>query len=100
MKLKEGVIWRDMHPSMWYARKVAEEACETVFGRECIVTSARDGTHSEHSLHYEGRAMDIRTRDQPEAEIQVCASWLRARLGPDFDVVVEKTHIHVEFDPD
>lgn len=98
--MKDGVDWSDMHSSMWHARSVAEDVCQAVFGRECIITSARDGQHSANSLHYVGKAMDIRTRDQPDAEIQVCASKLRDKLGPDYDVVVESTHIHIEYDPD
>ena len=30
---------------------------------ECVVTSANDGRHMAGSLHYAGRAVDLRTRD-------------------------------------
>ena len=99
MKLKDGVLWQDMHPSMWYARWVAELCCRKKAGRDCIITSARDGKHSTNSLHYVGKALDMRTRDLTDAQIQALAGELREWLGPDFDVVVERTHIHVEYDP-
>lgn len=69
------------------------------------ITSITDGKHSEGSLHYSGFAFDNRTwaDDQgsqlSHSEKQFLASELRKALTDEFDVVVESTHIHVEFDP-
>lgn len=85
-------------------------------GDVVILTSIDDGRHSKASLHYVGRAMDVRfTGDRPggidmdasrqpahptlEAEAQAWAKRLRQQLGPAYDVVVESDHIHLEWDP-
>lgn len=70
-----------------------------IFGREAIVTSGNDGQHMPGSLHYKGLAMDLRTRDQTHAKITAFATRLQMEIGDDYDVVVEKDHIHVEYDP-
>lgn len=75
-------------------------------GKPLTLTSLNDSRHSARSLHYEGKAVDLRTRDEgpsyaqwpPEMKERL-ATELRAGLGSDYDVVVERTHIHVEFDP-
>jgi len=75
-------------------------------GRDSLtVTSINDGKHSKESLHYKGEAFDIRTRDDDsgiqwsDATKDLIAKTLRERLGPDYDVVVERHHIHCEYDP-
>ena len=47
------------------------------------------------SLHYQGKAFDLRTWHV----IEEVAKQLRTYLGKDYDVIVEKDHIHVEYDP-
>lgn len=63
----------------------------------CVLTSARDGKHAPGSLHQVGQALDFRNRNWPDSIGM--ADSLRAKLGPDFDVVLEKDHLHIEFDP-
>lgn len=63
------------------------------------VTSITDGKHSPNSLHYEGLAVDIRTRDLSTEQKSTLVAKLRKALGNDYDVVLESTHLHVEFDP-
>ena len=99
MQFKSGVVWTsDVHPSLWFARAVLDSVSEKVAGRQAIVTSVEDGTHSKTSLHYEGRAIDLRTRDLEAGVIHDYASELRGALGPGWDVIVESTHIHIEWD--
>ena len=62
-----------------------------------VITSAVDGPHSTTSLHHEGHAVDLRSRTLPD-DIGMAAN-LAADLGDDYDVVLEPTHIHVEYDP-
>ena len=78
---------------------VLDEIFMNVAGRRAIITSAREGTHSPNSLHYKGRALDLRNRDLSAEQNQRVVNLLRSRLGADWDVVVEKDHIHIELDP-
>lgn len=64
-----------------------------------VITSAMDGEHSPRSLHYKGRALDWRTRDMTPEQRALLRSDLGARLGPQYDCVLEDTHLHCEFDP-
>lgn len=67
-------------------------------GMEALtITSARDGAHKKNSLHYHGKAFDLRTRDVADAVAM--REELQQRLGLDFDVILEPDHIHVEYDP-
>lgn len=74
--------------------------CDKVFARfhqELIVTSTYEGTHSAGSLHYAHQALDIRF---PVIKSREVIESLRDNLGTDCDVVIEETHIHIEYDPD
>jgi len=64
-----------------------------------IVTSMFDGKHMRGSLHYKGLAVDIRSRNLTQQDKDHIQAQLQAILGPDYDVVVEKIHFHVEYDP-
>lgn len=65
---------------------------------ELLVTSARDGKHMDGSKHYTGEAVDLRSRNLPDAVSM--RNQLQHELGPDFDVILERDHIHIEYDPD
>lgn len=69
------------------------------YGEEAIITSVVDGKHSSKSLHYTGAAFDVRTSSFPENLLPSVVKDVRSRLGFDFDVVLEKDHMHVEFQP-
>jgi hypothetical protein len=69
------------------------------------VTAITDGKHMAGSRHYSGDAADIRTRDDaggdqwaPQIKAML-RDALKNKLGKDFDVVVEGSHIHAEYDP-
>ena len=82
-----------MRPALIGAEEIWEDHGETL-----VVTCGLDGTHSAGSLHYYGLALDFRTNyfsDQTKKEV---ARKLQEFLGDDFDVVLESTHLHVEFD--
>tara|TARA_R110000850_G_scaffold44057_2_gene112554 strand:- start:3402 stop:3872 length:471 start_codon:yes stop_codon:yes gene_type:complete len=60
-----------------------------------------DGVHGAGSKHYTGEAFDCRTRNIPgglPGQTQIYSTIKRV-LGSDFDVILEKDHIHVEYDP-
>lgn len=99
MKIKEGVILAGldirMRPVLIAAERIWQKA-----GHELVVTSGLEGTHSAGSLHYYGLALDFRTHYLNAEQLPELAEKLREALGPDYDVVIEKTHIHVEYDPE
>lgn len=69
-------------------------------GLEAVITSGLEGEHMIGSLHPKGKAIDWR-RWQSDAigvTAQVVAD-MRQELGPRYDVILEGTHIHTEFDP-
>lgn len=68
-------------------------------GKELVVTSGIDGTHGPGSMHPFAKALDFRTNFFAYREIGVVAKDLQNKLGPDYDVVVEKDHLHIEYDP-
>jgi hypothetical protein len=65
------------------------------FGVEAVATSGKDGVHGRNSKHYEGLALDLRTWHVLGKVVEL----LKQTLGEGYDVVLEKDHIHVEYDP-
>jgi hypothetical protein len=101
MKFKEGVNPFGIRPEMVIALQVID-GVYAIFKKELWVTSLNDSKHSLTSLHYAGCAADLRTRyfDSP-ATVEKVAELIRVSLGnnPDFDVIVEVDHIHIEYQP-
>lgn len=99
MHIKPGVNLNDISPQMQMANAKAQ-LLWLAFGQTLVITSGREGGHRRRSKHYEGNACDYRTRYFDYATKSVVASTLAHILGDDYDVVVEPTHIHTEYDPD
>lgn len=96
--IKPGVQLLNLQPQM----SIAYTICCDVYrqhGVECVITSGCDGVHKDMSNHYIGRALDLRTRDIDEDERVTVANQVKLKLGAEFDVVLEATHMHVEYDP-
>ena len=96
LKLKEGV---DPGPKALEILIQVVHDCYARLGYDCVITSLYDGTHMTGSLHYQGRAADFRTRHVAKEHLADLLQEIRNNLGPLFDVVLEKDHAHVEFDP-
>jgi len=71
----------------------------TAFGYDCILTSGLEGQHGWSSEHFKAHAWDFRTRHVHEEDLQQIYKTIDTALGLDFDVVLEKTHLHIEYDP-
>lgn len=72
------------------------------FGKPCVITSGTEKyKHSaKRSAHYRGDALDFRTRVfKTDSEKHLFLEVLVERLGRDFVVVLEKTHLHVHWSP-
>lgn len=99
--IKFGVDLRGLSPQMAVAHTIA---CWVYFKNTgnpyaCVITSGSDGKHGPNSLHYKGKALDLRTNTILPALLPTLVKELRWALGEQFDVVLESDHIHVEFDP-
>lgn len=96
--IKQSVDLRGLAPQMVLAYYIASSIYERQ-GKTCWITSANDSKHGPNSLHYKGKALDLRTRNLRPEQVHPIYTELKAALGPQFDVVLETDHIHVEFDP-
>ena len=99
LRIKNGVKIRGVQPELMLAAQIVEGIYNSYNNSECVITAARDGTHMTKSFHYVGYALDFRTRHIPEGWREGLHLKIQRALGEEFDVVLEKTHIHVEFDP-
>ena len=99
MELKPGVDPTGVQGELLLALIVAERIIERMAGAKLIITSLRDGQHSAGSLHYQGKAADVRTRDIEEKLRAPVAEEIARMLGAKYDVVLEGDHLHIEFDP-
>lgn len=98
VRLKRGVVLTGAHPCL-FEMILAARAAYGHLGKDVVITSGIDGTHSHKSLHYLGRALDLRTFHLTEAQRVEIMDDLKGRLGPDYDVLFEQDHFHVEYDP-
>ena len=99
MLIKLGVDISRLDHSIRSKLGVIEKILDPVTpGGEAVLTSTWEGKHSSGSLHYQHKAVDFR---RPSSVIDALAATgtIKRALGPDYDVVLEDTHIHVEFDP-
>lgn len=106
MKYKAGVISEGVQPQLWYALGVADEIYANHSVCELTVTSLRDGVHpkgvaSGKDPHGKGLAADLRTRELAPGEAgEIVLNLNHALYKLGYDIVLEKTHIHLEFDPE
>lgn len=98
MKIKKGVKLNGLNPIMTLALLIVKDVYAS-FNVELVITSATDGKHSNASFHYIGNALDIRTRDFTSEQKVIAHRQIKENLGDEFDVILEKTHIHIEFQP-
>lgn len=99
MLFKKGVKREGVQYQIWYAIGVAEMIFRAN-GQKLVITSLTDGTHMVNSCHAKGLAMDIRTKGVPSDMLMTLFNALKRTLDPlGYDTIVEKDHIHSEFDP-
>ena len=117
MRVKDGSVnIADLEQVVKDALSVIEKArasaLKVLSSGEMVITSGKDGKHGKDSLHYKGRAVDLRTRDFTD----MWAQYLRNALSKDWDIVIEPgatmkcpkcsqiipvpaPHLHAEYDP-
>lgn len=99
--LKQGPNRVRLSPDM--ARTVMIQITMQVFaehGKDAIITGCLEGRHSRKSEHYQGNALDWRTRHlDSEQEAHEITATIQTRLGKDFVVIFEADHIHTHWQP-
>jgi len=99
MRIKPGANLDGISAAMLHACAVIDEIYIRIAGHEVTLTSGKDGKHSDRSLHYEGNADDFRKRDVSPNDYILILAEVKRKLGKDYDVIDEATHMHVEYDP-
>ena len=101
LSLKTGVDVGGIQPEVL----LGLEICHGVFtrlGMPLVVTACLDGKHMTGSKHYVGQAVDMRLPSkysiEPLIDVMVQAEC-RVHLGLQYDLVLEKDHLHLEYDP-
>ena len=97
MKLKKGVKISGVRPELLMGLMVANSIIAYEFNTDMVVTSCTDGTHTPMSMHYVGQAVDIRISNLSDPVGVV--DRLKFELDGLFDIVLERDHIHMEYDP-
>jgi hypothetical protein len=107
--LKPSVEFDKTSPEIWYALGAADMWSMLHDQQPRVVTALQDGHHNPGSLHAQGKAVDFRAKDLPQAFLFQLFSDLRKLLDPQgFDVVNEgagataattAAHVHIEFQP-
>ena len=96
MKIKEGASLQGLNVTMRPVLIEAERIWKH-YGQELVVTCGTDGEHSAGSMHYYGYALDFRTRDFTSIQKDTAHANLMSKLGLAYDVVLHKTHMHIEY---
>lgn len=69
------------------------------FFKKLVITSTTEGKHRKNSLHYKGLAFDVRISDKTKEETNRFLNLLKFHFDRTLDIVLEKDHIHIEYDP-
>jgi hypothetical protein len=103
-QLKSGVVWLDMDAEFSYdlARWIqVADYINNVCKGVATITSTKGDTHSINSLHYLGKAIDIRISDWKHADgydddLSIYAKTIAWILGSKWLVVHETDHLHIQ----
>ena len=107
VKTKEGVELEGLQPETLSAVATAQGIVEDLGGKFVVTDTLGDAPgrksktrgNKTDSRHFSGNAFDIRIRGMSVSIRKKVVAQLTKQLGSDYDAVLKKDHIHVEFDP-
>ena len=99
MRIKPGANLDGISTAMLHACAVIDEIYIRIAKHEVTITSVKDGKHMHQSKHDDGNAGDFRKRDISPNDYILILAEVKRKLGKDYDVIDETTHMHIEYDP-
>ena len=97
INIKEGVSLVGLQIEMRVVLLTVSKVFRRFTDVEAVVTSGTEGRHTWGSLHYYGYALDFRTRDLTEAQLQKVRREIKKVLGDSYTVIAEDSHIHINY---
>lgn len=98
MQCKIGVYPAQLQTETLFAMLLCEDVLKST-GHDLIITSISDGLHKKDSLHYDGFAFDLRINHLRGISSCELRDRLQRALPFVYQVILEPSHIHVEYDP-
>lgn len=99
LSIKTGVRLHGLKPEALLAIMVVNEIYQQS-GHKAVLISVVDGDHDggpfSTSSHYGGMAFDVQ---RPMGDPTELVNTIKAALGEEFHVTINKTHIHVAYMP-
>lgn len=95
---KSGVNENQLKYPITDTFQVLDQIHQEVANRDAIITGGVEERSLVGSLHPEGLAIDLRTRDLHVNQALSIVRLLRQALGDCYDVILESNHIHIEYD--
>lgn len=110
IQIKAGVRLHGLRAEVTVGIMVAEGIWMKAGTEILVITAGIEGTHADGSGgtcvsgHYDGSAVDVRTKNLLAGQAPNVVKMLAAALGPDFFILHEdiggaNEHCHVEFRP-
>lgn len=107
MKIKPGVSIHGIDPAFHFIWPVIQATYHQYNNIEgCVITSGTEyldpqeyPDRPESSLHYQGRAIDIRTRGFTEKQCKDLQQILQERFHEEFTIEFHGDHFHIEYHP-
>ena len=106
LRFKDGTVIKQLDPALLPGLvQLAMFVHEEIGVDELWITSVNDGQHKSGSLHYIGRAVDIRCKYFAGDQVERVIARFKALYDRDYDLLWESQgtmteHLHLEFDPE
>ena len=99
ISIKQGVRLAGLKVEMMVALQVVASVYEE-HRYSVTITSALDRVHAVHSRHYLGMALDFRIRHIRSCKLlEQIVKAIKDALGEEYNVRLEKDHLHISFKP-